>query len=232
MDNIISGPNAVLEALEANVNILQIFLCSGIANPKSSTIKQLARKKNIRVKDITRQQLEKTAGRKTQGVIALIPEYKYSQIDSIKGERVLALDSVKDPHNLGAAIRSAVAFGAEEIIITKHKSVGVTPVVWKSSAGQVGKVKIARVSSLANALELLKKRDYFVIGTDANSKTKISETSLRDEKLVIVMGSEDKGISRLVLEKCDAVCSIPISKKVESLNVSVSAAIALYELNK
>ncbi|MDR2799582.1 MAG: 23S rRNA (guanosine(2251)-2'-O)-methyltransferase RlmB [Bifidobacteriaceae bacterium] len=232
MNNFISGPNAVLEALEENIKILQIYLCSGIQNPKASNIKQIARKKGIRINDINKSDLEKLAGRKTQGIVAIVPEFKYSQIDSIKGERVLALDSVKDPQNLGACIRSAAAFGVREIIITKHKSASVTPAVWKASAGQVGKVKIVRVTSLANALDYLKKENYFVVGTNANAKSKISDNPFRDEKLIIVMGSEDKGISRLVLEKCDIVSSIPMSGNVESLNISVSAAIALYELSK
>ncbi|MDR3152419.1 MAG: 23S rRNA (guanosine(2251)-2'-O)-methyltransferase RlmB [Bifidobacteriaceae bacterium] len=241
-NNLIKGPNAILEALKSNIKIEGIIVGQNSNNKSSQTVIKLAKEKNIKVRVLSKQQIWQIAGKNSQNIIAFIKDYQYYSLESLQkksseketSEIILALDSITDPHNLGAIIRSSAAFGVKNIIITKHKSAEVTPGVWKASAGQVAKCKIIKVSSLANAIKYLKTQNFYILSLDGKGKTNITDKNIKNklanEKILLVLGSEGKGISRLVLEKSDFIAKIPINKNVESLNVSVAAGITLFEL--
>ncbi|MDR3116832.1 MAG: 23S rRNA (guanosine(2251)-2'-O)-methyltransferase RlmB [Bifidobacteriaceae bacterium] len=243
-NNIIKGPNAILEALKENISLSKIILGENANSKAIQTIAKIAAKKNIKVEKLSSSQIYQIGVRNSQNALAFVNDYKYSTLENLEktlqtenySKIVLALDSISDPQNLGAIIRSAAAFGIKYIIITKHKSAQITSGVWKASAGQVARVKIIRVSSLANTIKRLKTLNFYTLSLDGKANNKISDSNLKkqlkDERLLVIFGSEGQGISRLVLEKSDFIAKIPINEKVESLNVSVSAGITLFELLK
>ena len=165
-----------------------------------------------------------------QGVAIEVPAYEYTTArDLLERARSLgrtpllvALDQVTDPHNLGAVLRSAGAFGADGVIIPERRSVGVT----------AARVRVARETNLVRALEQLKKEGCFVVGLDGSGSTDIEDLTLADSPLVLVTGAEGAGLSRLVRETCDVLASVPISRSVESLNAAVATGISLYEVDR
>ena len=175
-----------------------------------------------------------------QGVAIEVPAYEYTTArDLLERARSLgrtpllvALDQVTDPHNLGAVLRSAGAFGADGVIIPERRSVGVNATVWKVSAGAAARVRVARETNLVRALEQLKKEGCFVVGLDGSGGTDIEDLTLADSPLVLVTGAEGAGLSRLVRETCDVLASVPISRSVESLNAAVATGISLYEVDR
>ena len=163
-----------------------------------------------------------------QGIIIDIDDYEYYPLDEIEKEEVIImLDHLEDPHNFGAIIRTVEAAGYKSIIIPKDRSVEVTPTVMKVSAGTLENVKIARVNNLVNTINELKKQGYWIIGT-AMDGTDYKNIDYKG-KIVIIIGNEGKGMSRLVKENCDFIASIPMNGKVNSLNASVAAALIIYE---
>ena len=175
-----------------------------------------------------------------QGVAIAVPPYEYSDIDDLldlaehrrEPALIVALDSVTDPRNLGAILRSAGAFGAHGVLIPERRAAGVTASAWKVSAGAAARVPVARETNLVRALEELKKAGCFVVGLDGGGTTTVAELPFATDPVVIVIGSEGKGLSRLVREKCDVIAGIPMSNIVESLNAGVAAGITLYEIDK
>ena len=164
-----------------------------------------------------------------QGIIIDIDDYEYFSLDEIEKENVIImLDHLEDPHNFGAIIRTIEAAGFKSIIIPKDRSVEVNPTVMKVSAGTLEKVKIARVNNLVNTINELKKKGYWIIGTDMDG-TDYKEIDYKG-KVAIVIGNEGKGMSRLVKENCDFIASIPMKGQVNSLNASVAAALIIYEV--
>jgi 23S rRNA (guanosine2251-2'-O)-methyltransferase len=145
---------------------------------------------------------------------------------------LVALDGITDPRNLGAIIRSVAAFGGQGVILPQRRSTGVTASAWKTSAGAAARVPVALAANLNNTLKELKKRGLFVVGLDGDGDLSLPTFHLGDEPLVLVVGSEGKGLSRLVQENCDAILSIPISGTTESLNAGIAASVALYEVSK
>ena len=141
---------------------------------------------------------------------------------------LLALDGVTDPQNLGAAIRSAAAFGANGVILPERRSASVTAAAWKVSAGAAAHIPVARVVNLTKAIESMRERGYYTVGLDGGGDKLVGETGFETDPLIVVLGSEGKGLSRLVRESCDAIAGIPITSMVESLNASVAAGISLY----
>jgi 23S rRNA (guanosine2251-2'-O)-methyltransferase len=186
----------------------------------------------------TRADLDRlAAGGSHQGVAIRIPPYEYADAEDLceRGVAsgtgvVVALDSVTDPHNLGAIIRSAAAFGALGVMIPERRSAQLNATSWKTSAGAAARLPVARVKNLNQALRAFADAGFQVVGLDGEADTPITEISTAETPTVLVVGSEGQGLSRLVRQNCDLLASVPISHTVESLNASVAAAIALYEL--
>jgi len=240
MPNIISGKNPVLEALEAGQAINKIYLASGPKNPVDRKIMQLARQNGIPVREVDRRKLAEIAGHdKTQGVVAVVMEYAYASIEDIfkhsqsrnEAPLLAILDEIQDPHNFGAIIRSAEAFGFHGIIISKDRSVGITETVVKTSAGAVAHLPIARVNYLATTIKELKKNNVWIAGTDQEANDSYFAADL-NRSLAILIGSEGKGMRRLVKESCDFLVRIPMVGKINSLNASVAAALVFCEARK
>ncbi len=231
----IEGRNAVMEALRAGREIDKILVAEG--NKTLGAVIALAKRRRIVVQTADRRKIEAMAQTPVhQGVIALCPAADYASVDDLlqlaqqRGEAPLlvVMDEITDPHNLGAVIRTASAAGAHGVIIPKHRSVGLNATVMKVSAGRAAHVKVAKVTNLAAALRDLKEAGVWVAGADMHGSQPYTRADLRGP-LALVLGSEGKGISRLVRETCDFLIHIPMAGTTESLNVSVAAGILLYE---
>lgn len=228
----IYGKNAVNERLHKDGGS-ELLLQEGT---KNDAIVKLAKQNRIKVRAISKKEMDKLCQGNHQGVALAVEEYKmYSLADLIhqkpNGEYPLLvmLDSLEDPHNLGAILRTCDAIGADGVIIGKHRSVGLTSTVAKVSTGAIEHVKVAAVTNLRAALDELKEAGYWVIGTDAHEAIDYRDVRC-DMPLVVVIGSEGKGISRLVLEACDYKVALPMVGHVTSLNASVAAGILLYQV--
>jgi 23S rRNA (guanosine2251-2'-O)-methyltransferase len=175
-----------------------------------------------------------------QGLALKVPPYEYAfapeLLDQIisRGQTPLlvALDGVTDPRNLGAIVRSVAAFGGQGVIVPQRRSVGMTASAWKTSAGAAARIPVAMASNLTQTLKDLKSRGVFVLGLDGGGTVSLPGLELAKQPLVLVVGSEGKGLSRLVTETCDAVVSIPIQASTESLNAGIAVSVALYEISK
>lgn len=232
----IFGRNPVLEALKAGTTINKLIVAKGEQKGSIQEILRLAKEQRVQVQLVERNKLDKMfAGQNHQGVAAQIATADYVdwqdmlQAAEEKGEDVLLiiLDELEDPHNLGAILRSVDAVGAHGVIIPKRRAVPLTDGVAKASAGAVEHVPVARVANIAQTIDELKKRGVWVAGASMEGR----EMYQQDFKgpLALVIGSEGKGISRLVGEKCDFMVSIPMQGKINSLNASVAAGLLLYE---
>ncbi len=236
----IEGRNPVMEAINSGRSIDKILVQSGEKNGSIRKIIALARDKKIVVSEVERQRLDKLSDTKShQGVIAFAAAKEYSTVSEIldyaaqKGEApfVIICDELNDPHNLGSIIRTANAMGAHGVIIPKRNSVGLSPVVDKSSAGALEFTRVARVANLASAIETLKKQNIWIVAADMDGERTIYSHDFSGA-VGIVVGSEGKGVSRLVKEKCDFVVNIPMFGDINSLNASVAAALMIYEVAK
>jgi len=234
----IGGRNTVVEALRARVPIEEIYLAQRIdADDRTREIVRIAANRDIPVHEVTKADLDGFAhGTSHQGVVARVHPYEYYGADDLLTTSttplILALDGITDPHNLGAALRSASAFGADGVVIPARRSASVGATAWKVSAGAAARVRVAQVTNLVRALQEYKKKGLFVVGLDAGSSDTIETFGLAGEPLVLVLGSEDKGLSRLVRETCDMIVSIPIHSEMESLNASVALGVTLYEVSR
>ena len=238
---IICGRNAVAEAARAGVPMSRVFMASSATDDRLGAVVRRAALLGAPVLETTKLDLEAlTGGAVHQGVAVEIPAYEYVAARDLL-ERALAagrtpllvaLDQITDPHNLGAVLRSAGAFGADGVVIGERRSVGVNATVWKVSAGAAARVPVARETNLVRALTALKKEGCFVVGLDGRSEEVVDDLALADSPLVLVAGAEGAGLSRLVRQTCDTVVSIPISRTVESLNAAVATGIGLYEVDR
>lgn len=235
-ENLIYGRNAVMEALKSERDVEKIFLQKGEREGSIRVIAALARERAIPFVEVSAQKLEEmTASGAHQGVAALCSPVSYVTVDELfekaeeKGEKpfFVICDDISDPHNLGAIIRSAECCGVNGIILPKRHSAPVSSVAVKSSAGAVAYMPIAKVANIATVIDLLKERGVWIYGAEAGGKS-ARETDMRGA-VAVVMGSEGKGISRLVKEKCDFIVSIPMYGKINSFNVSCAASIILSE---
>lgn len=216
------GKNVAKEVLEKE-NIRRVYLSK---NFNDREILQKIEKYPVKYLD---KKILDSMEKNNQGIIIEIDDYKYDSLDEIEKEDVIImLDHLEDPHNFGAIIRSVEAAGYKSIIIPKDRSVNVNPTVIKTSVGTIEKVKIARVSNLVTTMKELKEKGYWIIGTDmiGDDYKKIDYSG----KIVIVIGNEGKGMSRLVKENCDFIASIPMNGTVNSLNASVAAALIIFEV--
>jgi len=237
---IVTGRNAVVEALRAGVPCEAVWVGHRVeADDRIAEIKRIAGERKLPLLDVTTAELDRmTGGMAHQGVAMAAKPYRYADLDQIlaRAERagepalVVALDGVTDPRNLGAVLRSAGAFGAHGVVVPERRAAGVTASAWKVSAGAAARVPVARVTNLVRALGELRDAGCFVVGLDAGGTTPVGELHLATDPVVLVVGSEGKGLGRLVRSTCDVVASIPIRAEVESLNAGVATGISLYEV--
>jgi 23S rRNA (guanosine2251-2'-O)-methyltransferase len=230
---IVSGRNAVLEALRASVPATELIVARSIdVDDRVAESLQLALHHQLPIREVHRAELE-GINANSQGIILAIKPYQYSSFQEI-AERanypilIVALDGVTDPRNLGAIVRSAAAFGAAGVVMTERRAAAMTASAWKSSAGAAARLPVAQVTNMARTIEDAKKIGCFVIGLDGESDQSLSGMKVAKENVMVVVGSEGKGLSRLVREKCDLVVSIPMRATTESLNASVATSIALF----
>ena len=236
-ENMLEGRNAVTEALSAGRTIDKLFVADGDTDRALARICAMAKQAGAVVVPTDRRKLDyMSATGAHQGVIAMVAAHDYASIDDIlkkardAGEPPLIVicDELSDPHNLGAIIRTAECAGAHGIIIPKRRSVGLTAVVGKASAGALEYMPVARVSNIAAAIDTLKKAGVWVYGRAAGGDTTLYRADLKSAA-AIVIGNEGEGMSRLVSERCDFKVSIPMKGSISSLNASAAAAIMLYE---
>lgn len=233
----IFGRNPVIEALRSDSEINKIYLAKGELQGSAKEIVALAKEKGVQIQTVERAKLDQMFPKENhQGVAASIAEANYvdwqDMLESArkKGEDplLIILDELEDPHNLGAILRSADAVGAHGVIIPKRRAVALTAGVAKAAAGAVAYVPVARVSNLAQTIEALKKEGVWVAGA-AMGGTEVYKQNLTGP-LAIVIGSEGKGLGRLVAEKCDFLIALPMQGKINSLNASVATGVILYEV--
>jgi len=238
--NLIYGKNPVREALRANKPFDKIYIASGIKTQGIQTILEMARKRDIPVRDVDRRKLIELVGHENhQGIVATLSAVEYSSIDDVferaaeRGEKPLIaiLDEIQDPHNLGAIIRSAEALGFHGIIISKNRSAGLSQTVAKTSAGASSHIPVVRVTNTAQTIEALKSDGLWIAGADQDASDSIEDLDV-SMPIAIVIGGEEKGIRRLVKEKCDYLVRIPMHGHINSLNASVAAAIMFWEVIK
>ena len=230
---IVSGRNAVLEALRASVPATELIVARSIdVDDRVAESLQLALHQQLPIREVHRAELE-GINANSQGIILAIKPYQYSSFQEITERAdhpilIVALDGVTDPRNLGAIVRSAAAFGAAGVVMTERRAAAMTASAWKSSAGAAARLPVAQVTNMARTIDDAKKLGCFVIGLDGESDETLSGMKVAKENVMIVVGSEGKGLSRLVREKCDLVVSIPIMASTESLNASVATSIAMF----
>jgi 23S rRNA (guanosine2251-2'-O)-methyltransferase len=240
---LVTGRNAVLEALRTKIPANTLYVAAKVEmDDRMREILGLAVGRGVPVLEIMRPELDRMTSRDTvhQGVALKVPPYEYAHplelLDQVerRGQLPLlvALDGVTDPRNLGAIIRSVAAFGGQGVIVPQRRSVGLNSAAWKTSAGAAARVPVAMASNLTSTLKSLQERGVFVVGLDGDGDVMLPGLELADRPLVLVVGSEGKGLSRLVTETCDAVVSIPISAATESLNAGIAASVSLYEISK
>jgi len=230
---IVSGRNAVLEALRAIVPATELIVARSIdVDDRVAESLKLALHHQLPIREVHRAEIEGISAN-SQGIILAIKPYQYSSFQEITERAnhpilIVALDGVTDPRNLGAIVRSAAAFGAAGVVMTERRAAAMTASAWKSSAGAAARLPVAQVTNMARTIEDAKKIGCFVIGLDGESDQSLSGMKVAKENVMVVVGSEGKGLSRLVREKCDLVVSIPMRATTESLNASVATAIALF----
>ncbi|WP_395245955.1 23S rRNA (guanosine(2251)-2'-O)-methyltransferase RlmB [Agromyces sp. MMS24-K17] len=240
---IVTGRNAVVEALRTRVPATTLYIAARVEiDDRVKEATKLATNRGIPILEVMRPELDRLAGDGGvhQGIALKVPPYEYAHpielLDEVLADDetplFIALDGVTDPRNLGAIIRSTAAFGGHGVIVPQRRSVGVTAAAWKTSAGAAARIPVAMASNLTQTLKSLKERGVFVLGLDGDGDVSLPGLSFADRPLVIVVGSEGKGLSRLVTETCDAIVSIPISAATESLNAGIAASVTLYEISK
>lgn len=237
---IIYGKKPVKEAISQTLSkIEEILISQELEKARISDIIRLAGEKNVKVSFLPRDAISRITGTSShQGIAARISEFEYNNVDNIlsnakkKGERLLIilLDHIEDPQNLGAIIRTVNVLGAHGVIIPKDRAASVTPAVVKASAGAVSFVPVARVVNIAITMRDLKKKGVWIVGADPSATKSVFSEELGALDLALVVGSEGKGLTRLVREECDFLVSIPNLGEVSSLNASVAAGIMIYEI--
>jgi 23S rRNA (guanosine2251-2'-O)-methyltransferase len=236
------GRNPVLEAFQAGIPIRRAYVADGLErDDRLREIFKFAAENGIPLLQATRTELDRlTGGGVHQGVALQLPPFEYADAEDVLADAldaetapvVVACDSITDPRNLGAIIRSAAAFGAHGVIIPERRSAQLTAAAWKTSAGAAARVPVAQVTNLNRALKQYANAGFTVVGLAGEAETDVSGFPGIDGPVLLVVGSEGDGLSRLVRENCDVLVTIPISSAVESLNASVATSIALYEVSR
>lgn len=237
---LVAGRNPVVECLRADVPATALYVQLGIdADDRVTEAVRLAADRGISVLEVAKPELDKlTGGALHQGLALQMPPFSYAHPDELLAAAasspepplLVALDGVTDPRNLGAVIRSAAAFGANGVLLPQRRSAGVTAVAWRTSAGTAAKLPVALATNLTRTLRAYAEAGMMIVGLDADGSSTVDELSLATSPLVVVVGSEGRGLSRLVREACDETVSIPMAAGVESLNASVAAGVVLAEV--
>ena len=239
----VTGRNSVLEALRAKIPASTLYIATRIEyDDRVKEILSLATGRGIPVLEVMRPELDRLAGFDSvhQGLALKVPPYEYAHpmelLDKLEKQGkvplVVALDGITDPRNLGAIIRSVAAFGGQGVIVPQRRSVGLTASAWKTSAGAAARTPVAMASNLNQTIKAYKERGVFVLGLAGDGDVSLHSLPIAKEPVLIVVGSEGKGLSRLVMDNCDAIVSIPISASTESLNAGIAASVTLYEIAK
>lgn len=230
MSRIIIGKNAVREALNLGI-VNKLYLVND-----NNEFLELAKKKKIETIITTKEKLDAMSKGLHQGVICEADDYKYYQVNDIvnddKNSLIVILDGLKDPHNLGAVLRTCEATNVDGVIIPKNRSVRLNETVGKVSTGAIDLVKVAEVTNLSQTIDYLKKQGYWIVGAEHEERSECYWNIDYNMKIALVIGSEGEGISHLVKEKCDYLVDIPMSGKINSLNASVSTALIIYEIRR
>ena len=237
MSEQIEGRNAVLEAFRSGKCVDKLFILDGCQDGPMMTIKREAKKHDALLNFVTKERLSQISETgKHQGVVAYAAAYEYSTVDDMlalaeeRGEDpfILILDNIEDPHNLGAIIRTANLAGAHGVIIPKHRAVGITPTVAKTSAGAINYTPVVKVTNIGKTMDELKERGMWFACADMDGEV-IYRQNLTGS-IGLVIGNEGSGVSRLVKEKCDFISSIPMKGDIDSLNASVAAGVLAFEV--
>ncbi|AXX27701.1 23S rRNA(guanosine-2'-O-) -methyltransferase [Actinosynnema pretiosum subsp. pretiosum] len=236
----VAGRNPVVECLRAGIPATALYVALGIdADDRVAEAVQLAASRGISVLEVQRGELDRiTGGAMHQGLGLQVPPYEYAEPrdllraakESGRPPLLVALDGVTDPRNLGAVVRSAAAFGAHGVVLPQRRSASMTAVAWRTSAGTAARLPIAVATNLTRQLREWAEAGLMVIGLDADGDVDVDGLDLATGPLVVVVGSEGRGLSRLVRETCDQTVSIPMASNVESLNASVAAGVVLAEV--
>ncbi|MEB4872205.1 23S rRNA (guanosine(2251)-2'-O)-methyltransferase RlmB [Priestia megaterium] len=233
----IIGRNPVLEALKSGRDINKLWIAEGSQGGSMGQITQLAKRNGVLVQFVPKKKIEQMVDGIHQGVAAQVAAYQYAELDDLfnlaekrnESPFFLLLDELEDPHNLGSIMRTADAVGAHGIIIPKRRSVGLTATVAKASTGAIEHIPVARVTNLSRTIGELKDRGVWIVGTDAKESDDYRNLD-GGMPLTLVIGSEGKGMSRLIREKCDFLVQLPMVGHVTSLNASVAASLLMYEV--
>lgn len=234
----VAGRNSVVEALRANMPVSAVYVAEGAERDgRLREVFRVAADRGISLLEVARVELDRlTDGAVHQGLAARVPAYEYAHpsdlLDraSAASEKplIVALDSVTDPRNLGAVVRSAAGFGAHGVLIPERRSAGMTASAWKTSAGAAARLPVAQATNLTRQLKAYQEAGCMVVGLAADGDVSLPDFELADGPLVVVVGSEGGGLSRLVAETCDQLLSIPMATGLESLNAGVAASVTLY----
>ncbi|HXH79182.1 23S rRNA (guanosine(2251)-2'-O)-methyltransferase RlmB [Nocardioides sp.] len=238
----VAGRNSVVEVLTAGIPVTGVYVAEGAERDgRLRDAFKMAAENGYPLLEVTRSELDRmTGGAVHQGLAARLPSYEYAHADDLLGRAadagekalIVALDSVTDPRNLGAVVRSASGFGAHGVVIPERRAAGMTAAAWKSSAGAAARIPIAQTVNLVRQLKAYQSAGCMVVGLAADGEISLPELTapggLATGPLVVVVGSEGKGLGRLVAETCDQLVSIPMHNQLESLNAGVAASVTLY----
>lgn len=224
----IYGRKPVLETIDAGVAINRAYIIDQKTPIVGKIIDKLNRAK-VEIKFVDKNFFKDVEGNH-QGVMIEVESFKYGSLDDLSdSDKLILLDKIEDPHNLGAIIRSAESFGFDGVIIPERRSAKVTPTVYKTSAGAINNIKIVMVKNLNRTMEELKEQGFWIYGLAGEAESSIDQTNLKG-KVALVVGNEGDGLSRMVREHCDMLVKIPMQGLVNSLNASVASAISMYEV--
>jgi 23S rRNA (guanosine2251-2'-O)-methyltransferase len=236
----VAGRNSVVEALRAQMPVTTVYVAEGAERDgRLREVFRVAAERGISLLEVSRGELDRlTGGAVHQGLAARVPAYEYAHPDDLlaraaeRGEPalVVALDSVTDPRNLGAIVRSAAGFGAHGVLVPERRAAGMTAGAWKASAGAAARLPVAQTVNLTRQLKAYQDAGCMVVGLAADGDVALPDLDLADGPLVVVVGSEGDGLSRLVAETCDQLVGIPMADSLESLNAGVAASVALYAI--
>ncbi len=238
------GRNSVVEALRARMPVTGLYVAEGAERDgRLREVFRVAAERGIPLLEVPRNDLERMLGASLggavhQGLVAKVPPYEYAHPEDLldraaeAGEPplIVALDSVTDPRNLGAVVRSAAGFGAHGVVVPERRAAGMTAAAWKTSAGAAARLPVAQATNLTRQLKAYQEAGCMVVGLAADGDVSLRDLDLSDGPLVVVVGSEGEGLSRLVAQTCDQLVSIPMASSLESLNAGVAASVALYAI--
>ncbi|GAA4200017.1 23S rRNA (guanosine(2251)-2'-O)-methyltransferase RlmB [Actinocatenispora rupis] len=235
------GRNPVVEALRAHIPVTALYVAQGIElDERTIEAVRTAGDRGIAIMEVSRAELDRlTGGVLHQGIGVQVPPYEYEPFEDLiaastesPAPLLVALDGVTDPRNLGAIVRSAAAFGAQGVFLPSRRSAGMTATAWRTSAGAAARLPVAQITNMTRAIKQCQDAGFLAIGLDADGEIPLYELEAAVDPVVLVVGSEGRGLSRLVGETCDMRVAIPIATAIESLNASVATAVALAEISR